>query len=371
MAAVMLIFIGGSCLYSGDSTFSATYLFNKRLAQLHKNVLNSLKKTMLPSLPEPPPIILLWTPYFTHGGSWLPSLSSLKCPVSDCVVTHDRKLLNRSAAVIFHWRNVNVSDLPVRYSYDQRWILFNKESPPHTPMSVLDAFSGEINWTITYRKDSDIHAPYGWIARREIPGKIPNPPLDRRLVCWLVSNCNTPSGREEYVEILKAFIPVDIYGKCGYLRCPFTDRLRCYDALSRRCKFYLSFENSICKDYVTEKLFNAMLTDMVPVVMGGEDYKKALPPNSYIDALSFDGPEQLAKYLQMLDKNHDRYLSYLSWKKDYEVIDGSWSWSCELCRKLHTKDQQAHSDLHKWWYKASACASWYDLFNSILYTEPW
>jgi hypothetical protein len=33
----------------------------------------------------------------------------------------------------------------------------------------LFSFSGFFNWTMSYRKDSDIFAPYGWVARE---GKI-------------------------------------------------------------------------------------------------------------------------------------------------------------------------------------------------------
>ncbi len=40
------------------------------------------------------------------------------------------------------------------------------------------------------------------------------------------------------------------------------------DAVYSTHKFYLAFENSICKDYVTEKFFTRM-GHMVPIVMGG------------------------------------------------------------------------------------------------------
>jgi hypothetical protein len=41
-----------------------------------------------------------------------------------------------------------------------------------------------------------------------------------------------------------------------------------------RYYFYLAFENSLCKDYITEKFFDAMSRDVVPVVRGGGDYAK-------------------------------------------------------------------------------------------------
>jgi len=41
----------------------------------------------------------------------------------------------------------------------------------------------------------------------------------RRLVAWFVSHCETSSRREKYVEELRKYVDVDIYGKCGSLNC--------------------------------------------------------------------------------------------------------------------------------------------------------
>lgn len=38
--------------------------------------------------------------------------------------------------------------------------------------------------------------------------------------------------------------------------------------VERDYMFYLAFENSICADYVTEKFFNAMKRDVIPIVLG-------------------------------------------------------------------------------------------------------
>ena len=64
--------------------------------------------------------------------------------------------------------------------------------------------------------------------------------------------------------------------------------------------FYLSFENSLCEDYVTEKLFRALDSDLVPVVMGGANYSKIVPPKSVINVQDFDSPELLGKELKRL-----------------------------------------------------------------------
>lgn len=42
----------------------------------------------------------------------------------------------------------------------------------------------------------------------------------------------------------------------------------CSAALDRDYKFYLSFENALCDQYVTEKFWRRMAEPVVPVVMG-------------------------------------------------------------------------------------------------------
>ena len=56
------------------------------------------------------------------------------------------------------------------------------------------------------------------------------------------------------IQELRKWIPVDQYGKCSANECDDT----CYGNLGAQYKFYLSFENSLCKDYITEKFWNAL-----------------------------------------------------------------------------------------------------------------
>ncbi len=44
-----------------------------------------------------------------------------------------------------------------------------------------------------------------------------------------------------------------------------------YKAQLNHHKFYLSFENALCEDYVTEKFFLALNAGIIPIVYGGTD----------------------------------------------------------------------------------------------------
>ncbi|RXG58179.1 Alpha-(1,3)-fucosyltransferase C [Armadillidium vulgare] len=108
---------------------------------------------------------------------------------------------------------------------------------------------------------------------------------------------------------------VDIYGRCGPLNCSHSED--CYETFEKEYKFYFSFENSICHDYITEKLFNVLGYYMVPVVFGAGDYSAVSPPHSYINVKNFENAKSLAEYLLYLDSNDTAYKEYFKWKEDY------------------------------------------------------
>ena len=79
------------------------------------------------------------------------------------------------------------------------------------------------------------------------------------MAAWFASNCNAGNKRHNYVYELEKYVNVDVYGLCG-ISCPKNDvgEERCYDQLDNDYRFYLAFENSNCKDYVTEKVYTAL-----------------------------------------------------------------------------------------------------------------
>ncbi|KAL5019318.1 hypothetical protein ScPMuIL_005040 [Solemya velum] len=149
--------------------------------------------------------------------------------------------------------------------------------------------------------------------------------------CTLIFDRN---GRRIYAAELAKYIEVDIYGACGTLRCPREKKEKCFDMLNKHYKFYLAFENSSCRDYITEKFFiNGLGHDVIPIVMGAapEDYRRVAPsPHSYIHVDEFESPKALAEYLHKLDKNDDLYNEYFNWKGTFSLIHTA-NFYCRLC----------------------------------------
>ena len=65
----------------------------------------------------------------------------------------------------------------------------------------------------------------------------------------------------KYVQELRKYINVDIYGRCGDIHyCDKDSEYEdCRARTVRQYKFYLSFENSNCREYITEKVFGNAL----------------------------------------------------------------------------------------------------------------
>ena len=196
-------------------------------------------------------------------------------------------------------------------------------------------------------------------------------PFNKKLAFWFVSNCKAFSRRQEYVKEMQKYIEIDIYGRCSNftnskpdpcltISSP-TSKTECFKDLFKSYKFYLSFENTKCDHYITEKYYKLYFreyifdVDVIPVVRGAklEQYLDRAPSNySFIFADAFSSPKSLANYLTYLDHNKTAYEEYFSWKRElfkkFEdkeatkksfLLKPNYSFSfCELCEKLHNEE---------------------------------
>jgi hypothetical protein len=80
----------------------------------------------------------------------------------------------------------------------------------------------------------------------------------------------------------------------------------------RKFKFSIAFENENDIGYTTEKIFEPMLVNSVPVYWGNSRVNEDFNPKSFINADDFESLDELADYLVFLDENDDEYLKILS-----------------------------------------------------------
>ncbi|KAK4008383.1 hypothetical protein OUZ56_013524 [Daphnia magna] len=112
--------------------------------------------------------------------------------------------------------------------------------------------------------------------------------------------------------------------------------------------------------YVTEKFFEIMRQDLIPVVYGGANYSQFAPLHSYINALDYT-PKELADYLKMLDANDMLYNEYFWWKDHYRVEAGIENRArhgfCDLCKKLHQDQDETkiYPELVSEWHPSTQC----------------
>ncbi|XP_020022089.2 4-galactosyl-N-acetylglucosaminide 3-alpha-L-fucosyltransferase FUT5-like [Castor canadensis] len=301
---------------------------------------------------HPPLLILLWTWPF-HTPVALSRCSEMLPGTADCQLTANRSLYPQADAVIVHHREVSSwpkAQLPPNLRPPgQRWVWFSMESPSHCQQ--LPAMDGYFNLTMSYRSDSDIFTPYGWL---ELGPGLPveaqvNLSAKTELVAWVVSNWRANSARVQYFQKLQAHLHVDVFGG-GHKPLPRDTML---ERLTRY-KFYLAFENSVHPDYITEKLWrNALQASAVPVVLGPSrrNYERFLPPDAFIHVNDFPSPRHLAQHLQALDRDHARYLSYFRWRQTLQPHTSSWALAfCKACRRL----QQDHR-----YQTVPSIASWF------------
>ena len=311
-----------------------------------------------------PILVLYWTTAFgTRDWGWGVGASPLSlCPelLGQCEFTSDLSRIKESDILLFHMRdNLN---LPPHHLPHQKWVFSVRESSLHT-FANLQSLQGTFNMTMTYARSAHVPWCYG-VCEALSPSSHPNydktfnyAAKKKHLVAWFVSNCRTPSKRETYAEALGKHIDVQTYGCGGKYKCSKGDKAICDRRLNDDYKFYLSFENSLCRDYVTEKLWRILQINVVPIVLGRSNYSDILPPHSYIDVRDFASPRHLADYLNLLAANDTLYNEFFSWKSKYICERKPFNNGCNLCRHALAKRGQSEvvTDLEAEWGRVQNC----------------
>ena len=176
------------------------------------------------------------------------------CPnmASRCEFTTNMSLVNDSDALLFFMPNRFA--IPAFRQKHQKWIFANYESPVHTYVN-LKSFENMFNLTMTYvhPAENDIDWSYGRCLRiteddqRFQPelasGARLNGSADNRspayanyahgkkhLAAGFVTNCRAKSHREMYVNQMRRYADIHVYG-CGPYKCSILNATFCDEEL--------------------------------------------------------------------------------------------------------------------------------------------
>lgn len=298
---------------------------------------------------QPELIILIWM--WPFGSKF--ELNCDRYGISGCLLTDEKTLFSKAHAVMFHHRDIH-SDLQgmpkdPRPSF-QKWVWYNMESPENT--RKIAALNNLFNLTCNYRRDADILTAYGnLVPVSEGDGLFTHVPTKDKTVCWIVSNWNSRYKRVQYYNELKKHIEIKTYGR-AFGQYITNDQ---YIKTMSSCKFYLSFENSIFKDYITEKFFRPLELGAVPVVLGPprENYEIHAPGDAFLHVDDFPSPKELAERLKHFEQHPDEYMSFFEWRNSFKAESRQLgvAQACRTCHYLKVqKRYQIFRNLNKWFW---------------------
>jgi hypothetical protein len=274
------------------------------------------------------------------------------CKYNNCELSLCKRTAELSDAVLFNGRR-----LPKKYEYKrpmgQIWIFVEDETPYtydfDTEQWRSKFWRPAFNWTMTYdRKTTDIYLSSGEIWKKKSPDSRDFLSIAKnktRGALLISSHCSTESKRTEYVKELQKYVDVDILGSCGRkwecgIRWVHDD---CFGILNTTYRFYLAFENALCRDYRTEKFFENFNYDIILVERAGisaED--KIEPKDAYISTKDFPDAQSLGKRLKTLSDDIDEYSKFLERKSQYYFPGFQEPYQtalCNLCEKMNAQEK--------------------------------
>lgn len=229
---------------------------------------------------------------------------------------------------------------------DQVTIAASMESAAYYPALDDAAYMAHFDVEATYRLSADVMLGYfneghtaAWTSTPPIPFA-----QKEAAVAYLSSNCGAPSGRDEIVGELMALpnnpLPVHALGACRNNR-PSPPTRQQVDTL-KHYRFCIAMENSVADDYVSEKVYAALVAGCVPIYYGPANAADFVPsPHSIIDWRRFNGSVRaLADELVRLNGDEAAYAQTQAWRTQPQE---AWSPAFQALRKrLAQEETQCH-----------------------------
>eukprot|EP01116_Phalansterium_solitarium_P000917 TRINITY_DN1075_c0_g3_i2.p1 TRINITY_DN1075_c0_g3~~TRINITY_DN1075_c0_g3_i2.p1 ORF type:complete len:611 (+),score=192.62 TRINITY_DN1075_c0_g3_i2:38-1834(+) len=269
--------------------------------------------------------------------------STWDCPI-DCRFHGDKNRLQAADAVMYEAQPVagyyddykrDLPNFPGKHR-NQYWVSMGYEHHKYFMFYGEPGYVKYVDINMTFSQDSQVPITFTCLWGGGYGKGINDfliPPAEKpkgRGVLFIATNCQSggASWRTAYTKELMKHIQIDSYGQCLHnkdlppdMQFPIysnhgqsmANKVKTFESY----KFVLTFENNNITDYVTEKMINVLQARAVPVYMGAPNVHPDWTPGekAIIKTSDFEGPKELAKYLQFLLDNEDEYQKYHDWRK--------------------------------------------------------
>jgi alpha-1,3-fucosyltransferase 10 len=232
-----------------------------------------------------------------------------------CEVITDPARAAEADAVVFHF-----PDLKRRPTLEKRpgqlWVSLSVEADQNYPQQADPAFRALFDLRMDYTRHADVRMMYFYpsLDRLRVP---PRWKFRQASAVYFASNGGDHNGRRQLVLDLMGCMRVDSYGRSLRNRRLWLDRGHVTKMrILSGYHFNLAFENSNEPDYVSEKVFDALVAGTVPVYLGADNVDEVLPGKKcVIKAADFSDARSLADYLRYLRRHPRAYAEYFEWKQ--------------------------------------------------------
>ena len=272
-----------------------------------------------------------------YGQQWIPSVLQLSgfpvglgtCPSAPkCVISmgnSPQAVATADVVVVFQVEGEpaleRLRSIAPKNRKQKKVFYFREGHTPHPRVSVQDQY--DFIMGVHYHADmynpAFMKRPIELLSSSSPPyPSVPMVPFEQKTAFAMsaISDCHARSKRDLYIYRMTKVLGPDRlhrYGKCGNREMPPKPIVNAAKLISQY-KFYLSFENIIQGSYVSEKLFWVLTIPVVPVYYGAPNVPNITTVPSFVNAVDFRNPEQLATYLLYLDEHPEEYNKYHQWR---------------------------------------------------------
>ena len=273
------------------------------------------------------------------GRSMFPILPCIKTCIF-ITSTNNRSLLPFADIAIFNFlwtTQPKPEEIPPQPQWPGAVYVYTSMEPPPLEARPNPRLLSRFNYFWSYRRDLPFSSTYHNFVNLTLGDlrALPTVPFQRRMktpVATLISNCNAHSGRRRFHEELMKHIDIHNYGPCLHnMRPPpstFQDMKKeekqyKMELVVANYKFVFAIENSLCTDYISEKLGRSLRHGVIPIVASANlssgplpDYSKMTPNDHCIfNVMTFSTVKEVAERINEIANDEELFSSFLTYRK--------------------------------------------------------